>query len=1324
MTFLRLSIAGVVLGLLSVASANGQTINVGSSTDLFNAIQTIDNNPGTNYTLNVTNGFTMGQQVLDINSKSAITLSGNSNTIDGANLYQPLVITNGTVTLQNLNLVNTGNPVTVKGGTLIDTTGSLQGPVVNNYLVEFNDLTSATYGGNMSGSGGVSINGAGPVTFSGINSYSGGTFVSKGSALIGNTNSLQGYFINLGSIQFNQSTSGTYAGVIQGSGLLQISGGATITLTGLNTYLGGTEVDSGSKLIGTTSSLQGAINDNGAVQFNQTTNGTYSGPLSGTGSVEISGGGAVTFTGQNTYKGGTIVDQGSTLIGAAGSLQGNINNSGVIQFNQATTGTFTGNISGSGSVEISGAAPVAFTGLNTYLGGTTVDNGSTLILNATSLQGQVADNGTVQFTQSGTSEFHGKISGSGKVEVLSNATVTLGSMSGRNTYSGGTTVDAGGTLIGNTYSLQGSIADNGIVRFDNSLDRVYPIAIVFPQQPVAPVDPTIYSGPVGSSWGTSSVYSGDISGTGKVEISGGDVVSFVGNNTYSGGTTIEKGSSLTGSTFSLQGNIVNNGFLQFNNGNPQTVFYPISFTPGTLVAVPDILTANPQFAMAETVYSGNISGTGGVDIGGTVPIIFLGTNTYTGGTIVEGRAALIGTTNSVQGNFLNNGAVEFNQGIAGTYSGNMTGSGSVSIAGTGPVTFSGLNSYTGGTTINGSSTLIGTTRSLQGTIFDSGTVQFNQTTGGTYAGVITGTGGVEIGGVGPVTFSGANTYTGGTKIDNDSTFIIAGSIKSNVDVNNGGTLMGTGLIQANTSVNAGGTIAPGTVGAPLNIKGNFVQGAGSTYAVEVNSTGSDKIVVDGTAQISNATKLNLNLDHGTLTVGKHYEILSATSGLSGQYALVQPTTTTQNIVFTEQYNPNNLQVIVNSNLTQYVQSSNLIAVASALDKTSGAATGDYANALTQLTTLGPGQLSGALNQLSGNIYPSLGTVELQTTTVQMQLLSNRLAGLAWTRASSPSVAQRTNGIRLVSSQSSNTPPNDGAIGGSGNPAVQSPLFSSDGSTSQNWTTWAQGYGLGGSFAGDGNAGGLNYRLGGTLFGVERWIGENTMIGVLGGYAATSVGNRQDSSSAQVSSYQVGLYELYRRDNLYVSNVDAFGNNSYNVSRPLTIGNIQQTASASSSGNQWAHYTEGGMNFDFDELRLQPFAGLQYMYLDQQGYNESGAGALDLMTSSQIINSVRTGFGARLYHETTWGKILIVPSLAARYQHEWGNGTNLVTSSFSGAPTVQFVTAGNHTGRDFGLFTLGATAYVTTSFSLYGMVDTQVATGYSALIGSGGLQYTW
>jgi outer membrane autotransporter protein len=663
----------------------------------------------------------------------------------------------------------------------------------------------------------------------------------------------------------------------------------------------------------------------------------------------------------------------------------------------------------------------------------------------------------------------------------------------------------------------------------------------------------------------------------------------------------------------------------------------------------------------------------------------------------------------VQGQIINNGMVGFYQTFTGTYAGNMSGSGSVTVSSALPVTFTGINSYTGGTTVASGSTLIGDTRSLQGTMFNSGLIQFNQSTIGTYAGVISGVGGVEVSGLGTTTFSSDNIYTGGTTIDNSGTLIVAGSILGNVSINNGGTLMGSGTVGA-TTVNAGGTIAPGHVGSPLTINGNFVQGGGSTYTAEVNATGSDKIAVNGTAQIGTATKLNLNIDPGTLTVGKHYELLSATGGLTGQYATVLTPPLTQNILFTEQYGANNLLLVVNSNLSSSALSSNQLAIASVFDRSSGTATGDYANAITQLTTLGPAPLAAALNQFSGNIYGSIGTIERQTTTVQLQLLSNRLASLSAPSVTTSSLAQRTSGIRLVSRQAS-----DEQLSGAS---------TSEPSASRNWTTWAQGYGLGGSVAGDSNAGGSNYRLGGTLFGTERWLNENLMIGVLGGYAGTSISNRQDSSHAQVNGYQVGLYELYRQDSYYISNIDAYSNSSYDVTRPLDVGNIQKTASGSSSGNQWAHYTEGGLTYEIDEFRVQPFLGFQYMYLNQQGYTESGAGSLDLTTGSQIINSVRNSIGARVYHETMWGQTLVIPSLSARYQHEWGNGTQLISSSFSGAPTLQFTTAGNHTGRDFGLFTLGATAYLTPRFNLYGSVDTQVALNYSAIIGSGGIQYSW
>lgn len=1341
--------------------AFGQTLNVGSTSDLQNAILLMNSANGT-YTLNITNNFSLNQQVHDITGNSNITINGNGHTIDGANSYLPFTIDGGTVTLQSLNMTNSGGPLTLTGGTLIDATGSLPGAVTDNGLVKFNNSSSETYAGAISGTGQVEFSGSGPVTLTGLNSYTGGTTIDHGaevsgttdslkgsitnnyllqfnnattgtfagsisgagtvyisgaavtftgdnsytggtvignhSVLIGNTTSIQGYVINLGVLDFNQSTNGTYAGNLSGSGMLEINGGGTVTLTGLNTSTGSIQVDSGSKLIGSTSSLSGNITNNGALQFNQSTTGTYSGNMSGSGAFEFGGGGHITLTGISNYTGGTILDTGTTLTGTTDNLQGAITNNGAIQFNQTTSGSYAGIMSGSGSVEISGTGTVNFSGNNTYTGGTLIDQGSTLNMKATAIQGGVTNNGLLQFNSS-SGTFAGNISGTGAIEVLANKSVTL---TGFNTYSGGTTVDSNGSLIGSTGSVRGDILNNGFVNFQS---------LTAPSGPYFTPDVLWVGGPISPSYPAyENVYSGTMTGTGRVEISGSGTTIFMNTNSYTGGTTVDSGATLIGNTTTLQGNITNNGMVVFNSnlglaapGTNLPVMTPFAIADSSLLPLPTVIFGN---------YSGNMSGSGSVEIAGNQTVMFSGTNTYTGGTTVNAFNTLIGTTSSLQGAFTNMGVVVFDQSTNGAYSGNMEGSGGVQIGGTGKVTFSGTNTYTGGTNIAAGSTLIGTTHSLQGNIVDNGMLQFNQSSSGTFAGVISGTGGVEINGLGPITFSGANTYTGGTTIDNGSTLIVGpqGSILGTTTINNGGNLQGQGSI-GSLNVNSGGTITPGTVNAPLTIHGNFHQNSGSTYSAEISPTASDTINVTGTAQIGTGTTLNLTFDSGTYTVGSKYTLLSAAGGLTGSYTSTVAPTLTQNLMFYESYDANKLQLVVGSNLANNSFSLNQYNMATVLDAASYTATGSFANAITQLTILDAPSLSNAMNQLTGDIYPSLGTVVRQTSTAQMQILSSRLASLIG--PASPKVAslQSPNGIRLVSRQASDTP----AV--SGSPA-SSPV---DG---QNWSTWAQGYGLGGNVTGDGNAGGTNYQLGGTLFGVERWLGDNLMVGVLGGYAGTSVHESQSGASAQINTYQAGLYELFREDLIYVSNIDAFSNNAFDVSRPINFGTVHGTASSNTSGNQWSHYTEAGTSHSFDDLKLQPFVGLQYLYLDQPGVNESGANSLDLTTQSEALRSFRGSLGARVAQEMMWGNTLVVPSLAARYQHEFGNGSQIFTSSFAGAPTVQFATSGNRTGRNFGLVTLAATAYLTDNFSLYGMVDTQFSTNFFGLVGSGGLQYSW
>jgi outer membrane autotransporter protein len=117
---------------------------------------------------------------------------------------------------------------------------------------------NVTLASAITGSGALTKQGAGTLILTAANSYSGGTTVTGG-ILQGNTLSLQGNITNNAAVVFNQTASGTYGGVMSGTGTLTLQGGGALNLTGNNTYSGGTAVLAG------TLSVNGSIAGNVAV---------------------------------------------------------------------------------------------------------------------------------------------------------------------------------------------------------------------------------------------------------------------------------------------------------------------------------------------------------------------------------------------------------------------------------------------------------------------------------------------------------------------------------------------------------------------------------------------------------------------------------------------------------------------------------------------------------------------------------------------------------------------------------------------------------------------------------------------------------------------------------------------------------------------------------------------------------------------------------------------------------------------------------------------------------------------------------------------------
>jgi autotransporter-associated beta strand protein len=324
-------------------------------------------------------------------------------------------------------------------------------------------------------------------------------------------------------------TTDTFADLLVGptpSSMLTVTGGGTAILSGENTYSGGTTITDGttvevtnsnpgvSSSIGTgeltldTGILQAGANNltfSNAVTLTSNggtfdTNGnilTWNGVISGDGGLTKIGSGTLILGSTNTYAGGTLLDGGTLGIGANDALGAGgvtMQPSTTLQFEASgialensialnanptfdtgsNTDAISGVISGSGALTKIGSGTLILAGLNTYAGGTLLDEGTLGIasngaLGAGALAMQPGT--TLQFeadgltlsnaivlnadptidTGSNTDTISGVISGSGSLDKIGSGTLIL---------------TAANTYTGPTERAGGDARPEGLARFD------------------------------------------------------------------------------------------------------------------------------------------------------------------------------------------------------------------------------------------------------------------------------------------------------------------------------------------------------------------------------------------------------------------------------------------------------------------------------------------------------------------------------------------------------------------------------------------------------------------------------------------------------------------------------------------------------------------------------------------------------------------------------------------------------------------------------------------------------------------------------------------
>jgi len=292
--------------------------------------------------------------------------------------------------------------------------------------------------------------GAGTLTLTGANTYSGTTTISAGTLQIGTGGTSgvlgSGAVNNNSTLVFNRSDSVSVANVISGTGALTQSGSGTVTLSGANTYTGATNVNAGSLKAGSTSAFgsNSATTVASGVTLDLAGNSVSVGSLAGA---------------------GTVTNNGAAATLTNGGLNASTTFSGVLQDGTGALGFMQ---TGSGTLYLSGAS--TFTGALTIAqGGTTT---SIDLLSGASLLTSSVNVGT---GSSGASNVLAILRNRANNQ-MTNAVVTLNGANTRWVYwllegtdqnvKGIVDTSASG-VVGATNNLNSKLSDADPVRFRN-----------------------------------------------------------------------------------------------------------------------------------------------------------------------------------------------------------------------------------------------------------------------------------------------------------------------------------------------------------------------------------------------------------------------------------------------------------------------------------------------------------------------------------------------------------------------------------------------------------------------------------------------------------------------------------------------------------------------------------------------------------------------------------------------------------------------------------------------------------------------------------------
>lgn len=685
---------------------------------------------------------------------------------------------------------------------------------------------------------------------------------------------------------------------------------------------------------------------------------------------------------------------------------------------------------------------------------------------------------------------------------------------------------------------------------------------------------------------------------------------------------------------------------------------------------------------AGMLITGTISGTNGLTKAGTGVLTLVGTETYTGATVVSG------------------GTLQLGDGIVANTS--IAASNSVLVTAGSTL---GINLKSG--------------ESFGNSVNDNGRIHWNSTNPlatntQSAAAVFRGTGSMLITATGETVLYGNNTFSGGSTINTPGE-VRVGSLTANTS-----SAFGTGVLTINNGyvdtvasqvlrIDVGGYVQTG------GQIGMHLQGTTLGTYTQFNDSGSSTLS-GGTVFAYDLS--GVYVPYGAWrgnTVGDQQNIIRTTTGLTGEFASNLPYSNFYNAAFdqnflyhkgdtllypTVTYDPENAYItwVQDPFVSAPGLSSNGLIIGAGLDGYQDQNPVDPGGLLTYLDGQNVSTLAAIYDAISPSDLTAIFQMGFSAAEIQNASIGRHLE----------QTRQQTDTYDPPVTQSSSKDAKGVIVQRTSSPVMQE---------GNRWNIYVEG--SGGSATVDGSDGinGYDFDTFGTSLGADYRVNNHLTVGILGNYA-NSEASLANGGNIEADGYRAAVYATVYQDGFYMDALLGGGYNSYDTKRSAFLG----YAEASPEGSEVNALLNGGYDMHQGNWTFGVMTSVAYTEVFLDEFRETGSFA-PLAYDDQSQQSLRSNLGARIAYTIPVGGITVTPQVRASWQHEFLDSTQAIRSQFSTGSSPFFTVNGPEIGKDSALLSAGVNVQFSPVLSVYAYYDGQLGrTNYSSNNFTVGLKY--